>query len=277
MGTNESSLLEGMSRLRDLCARLRGPDGCSWDRAQTGPGLAPYLAEEVQEVLEALALGDVGRLEEEIGDALYLWVLFLTALESEGTIRIAGCVGRIEDKLSRRHPEVFGSIEVSGVRDPETWEERKRRESPPDTEPMKSLPAGIPALARARRLQEKAAAFGFDWGDLSGVTGKIREEIDELASAIDLDRQSAAVSEELGDLLFAVVNLARHLGRDPEATLIAAAEKFRSRFNLMAGSLESDGYRLGRAKLETMEAYWQEAKRVQRRQAGAPPEAGRET
>jgi MazG family protein len=248
-------------RVLDLCGVLRGPEGCAWDRSQTPESLAPYLLEETHEVFEALACADPEKLTDEIGDAIYLWVFFLLVLEDAGRVSLPEAARRIEEKLVRRHPHVFGAAEAgTGAEAHGEWEQRKRLEHPDDGEILRPPPPGLPALARARRIQEKAAAFKFDWGRSSDVIAKIREETDELHEEIERDPRSPAVREELGDLLFALVNLARHLDQDPEATLIAATEKFRKRFNEMARSVEAGGNKMGEAPLDLMEAHWERIK-----------------
>ena len=166
--------------------------------------------------------------------------------------------------MIRRHPHVFGEGEAPATAQDghARWEQNKRLEPGRGEELLKRLPAGQPALARARRIQEKAAAFGFDWGSAEEVLPKVREEVDELGEALRTSSTSPEVVEELGDLLFALVNLARHLGQDPEAVLTIAIEKFRTRFNAMAASVERAGHRMGDAPLDVLEAHWQEAKRT---------------
>lgn len=169
----------------------------------------------------------------------------------------------IEAKLIRRHPHVFNrpnEAETPAQDGHVLWEQRKRLEPGRGAEILKRLPASLPALARARRLQEKAAAFGFDWGSPEEVVPKIREETGELEDAMRRAPGSPEAVEELGDLLFALVNLARHLGQDPEAVLSMATEKFRTRFNAMARSVETAGHRMGDAPLDLLEAHWQAVK-----------------
>jgi nucleoside triphosphate diphosphatase len=261
MASSEQDRREVWKRLYDICNVLQGPDGCAWDRAQTPESLAPFLIEETHEVFDALACGDPAKLREEIGDALYLWVFFLMVLEDSGRVSLGEAAQGIEEKLTRRHPHVFGA-KGAGT-DGEAfahWEQSKRLERPQNDDVILPAPAGIPALSRARRIQEKAAAYGFDWATPSDVIPKLREEIDELDTEIRRSPRSPAVREELGDLLFALVNLARHLDQDPEATLIAATEKFRGRFNAMTRSIEAEGIDLAEASIDVMEAHWQRIK-----------------
>jgi MazG family protein len=265
-----TALSRACDRLAEICRVLREPSGCAWDRAQSPASLAPYLVEEVHEVVEALHLGRREELTDEIGDALYLWVFFLQLVEETGLGSVEEAAGAIERKMIRRHPHVFGEGETPpSTQDGHAlWEQRKRLESGRGEEVLKRLPAGQPALARARRIQEKAAAFGFDWGSAEEVVPKIREEVDELDEAMRASPASAEVTEELGDLLFALVSLARHLGQDPEAVLSVAIEKFRTRFNAMAASVEGAGHRLGEAPLDLLEEHWQTVKKAA---SGNPP------
>lgn len=261
MASSDPDRRDGWERLVDLCRVLLGPRGCAWDRAQTPESLAPFLIEETHEVFDALACGDPAKLREEIGDALYIWIFFLMVLEGSGKASLAEALSGIEEKLIRRHPHVFGA-EGADTRGEAFahWEQRKRLERPRSDEVILPAPAGIPALSRARRIQERAAAHGFDWATPSDVIPKLHEEVDELHGEIVRSPRSPAVREELGDLFFALVNLARHLDQDPEATLIAATEKFRKRFNAMARSIEADGIDLAEAPIDVMEAHWQRIK-----------------
>lgn len=261
MASSEPDRRDVWRRLVDICNVLQGPDGCAWDRTQTPESLAPFLIEETHEVFDALACGDPAKLREEVGDALYLWIFFLMVLEDSGRVSLAEAAQGIEEKLIRRHPHVFGS-EGAGTRGEAfaRWEQRKRLERPKNDDVILPAPAGIPALSRARRIQERAAAFGFDWAAPAEVIPKIREEVEELNSEVSKSPHSPAVREELGDLFFALVNLARHLDQDPEATLICATEKFRRRFNAMARSIEAEGIDLGKASIDVMEAHWRQIK-----------------
>ena len=270
----EKSRPHPWSRIERLTRKLRGEGGCDWDRAQTPESLAPYLIEEIHEAIEALHIGKREDLTEEIGDAIYLWVFFLQVLEESARVSVEEAVRGIEEKLIRRHPHVFGAPtderSAAEMTPPPrrapieeergSWEMRKRSETGSECDVLRPLPPGIPALLKARRLQEKAAGFGFDWREPADVLPKMREELAELQVEIERDPRSPRVREELGDLLFAVVNVARHLGEDPEATLLAATEKFRRRFNAMVRSVEAAGHPLDHASLDLMEEHWQSIK-----------------
>lgn len=271
--------------LRQLCRRLRDPGGCDWDRAQTLSSITPYLLEETHEVLEAIASEEPERLREELGDLLYLIVFAVTMAEERGDFDFPGVIARISEKLIRRHPHVFGeplAPEERGRPDG-LWEAAKRKEKQARGDRrglLASGAAGLPALLEAFRVQEKAAGFGFDWPDIGGVLAKIDEERAELAAALADERpparggtgqaadadaparsgSGAAVHEEIGDLLFSLVNLARHHGDDPEQALKSATRKFQERFSRMEEILRARGTPVGSTALDEMEAAWQEAK-----------------
>jgi tetrapyrrole methylase family protein/MazG family protein len=261
--------------LRQLCARLRAPGGCPWDRAQSIRTLTPYLLEETHELLDAITAGEDGRIAEEIGDLLYLLISILTIAEEEGRFTFATVAGQTAGKLVRRHPQVFGPTapptapptDAAGAR--QSWETIKQREAEGRPGKRTPLPSGserLPALLEAFRVQEKAAGFGFDWTAADPVLVKLDEERRELAEAMMAgsgEEHRAAVREELGDVLFTVVNLARHLGEDPERALHGAVGKFRTRFGRMERLLERQGLTLGEADLAAMEAAWDLAKTVE--------------
>jgi len=244
--------------------RLRAPGGCAWDRDQTHASLVQYLVEETYELIEAIESGGREELIEELGDVLYQ-VLFHADIEAEaGSFTLEDVAAHMTAKMIARHPHVFGErkdLDAQGVL--RQWEAGKQREAGHASILGKS-PAGLPALLRAYRVQEKAASVGFDWPDVAGVLAKIREEVDETESA--LAKQDAAhVAEEIGDLLFAVVNLARFVRTDPEAHLRAAIEKFRRRFDRMVEGLNREGTSPERATLDEMDRLWEEAKREERK------------
>lgn len=278
----EAQVSHDWNGLRQLCARLRAPGGCSWDRAQTIRTLTPYLLEETHELLDAIAADENDRIAEELGDLLYLLVSVLSIAEEEGRFSFQDVAARTAQKLVRRHPHVFGP--AGGPADPATarlgWESIKRKESQSQPGPRPLLASGsdrLPALLDAFRLQEKAAGFGFDWGGPSEVLEKLNEEQTELLEALPRDGgpdRTAAVRDELGDILFTVVNLARHLGEDPEQALRGSVTKFRTRFARMEALLVAEGHALGEADLATMEAAWQRAKAAEL-SAPAPDEPER--
>jgi MazG family protein len=260
------------TRLIEIMATLRAPGGCPWDREQTIDTLKPFVLEETYEVLEAIDRHDHAELREELGDFVFEAV-FLAQLEAEaGHFTIADSIQSVADKLVRRHPHVFARDEtaaVSSAGDVKVrWEEIKAQERAASNtvETPKTLLSGIapalPALLRAFHISTRAASVGFDWAAAGDVVDKIQEEVDELrqevrADAIDQER----AEEEMGDLLFAIANLARKLGIEPETALRKANDKFTRRFTSMEQDVAAAGRRMSEMTLGDLEAEWQNAKR----------------
>jgi tetrapyrrole methylase family protein/MazG family protein len=248
-------------RLQRIVARLRSDDGCPWDREQTLATLRAYLLEESYELLEVMDGQDASLHCEELGDLLFQ-IVFQTQIRNEAKqFDLAEVIDGICDKLERRHPHVFGDAE-SG--DAETvariWDTLKRAEGKGGIE---SIPKSLPALVQAQKTGHKAAKFGFDWPDLKGPLAKLQEEIDELREAVN-QTDSQAAADELGDILFAAVNVARHLNVDAELALRATTGRFISRFLFMAKALEAQGVDLEADEVdpETMDRLWEKAKEM---------------
>lgn len=244
---------------------LRSPGGCPWDQEQTHETLIPNVIEEAYETAAAIRSQDMVHLEEELGDLL-LQVVFHAEIGSEtGAFDFDSICNTISDKLVRRHPHVFGDSSVStteGVL--KQWEEIKAREKPAGGTAesrgyLENVGKGFPSLLKAHELQKKAARVGFDWADADGAFAKVEEELAEVASARRAGDRGA-VAEELGDLLFALVNLIRKEGLSAEALMDAANQKFTGRFHAVESGLRGRGRPLGEASLEEMEALWQETK-----------------
>jgi tetrapyrrole methylase family protein/MazG family protein len=251
---------DAFARLIELTAQLRSPDGCAWDRAQTVKTIRPHLVEEFHEVLEALDAEDDSRLRDELGDLLFLIVFIARMSEEAGRFDISEIVEGIDAKLRRRHPHVFGDMEASTPDEVRShWETTKLTEKSHAERDsiLDGLPRDLPALLTARRLQEKAAAVGFDWDDLGGVMAKVDEELAELRQEID-DGSDDRYEAELGDLLFAIVNIARTLHIDPEAALRKTNLKFRRRFAVIEERFRDRN--LSEVGLEAMDRVWNEAK-----------------
>ena len=259
--------------LRDLLAlvaRLRAPDGCPWDREQQLPDVRAFLIEEAHEAAAALDEGDWQAIGAELGDLLFQVAFVLRLAEEEGRLTAEGVVAGIHAKMVARHPHVFGDerlADAAAVR--QAWERRKVATG--GGEPLLGgVPTSLPALVGVYRLSQKAAGVGFDWPDAAAVLEKVREELAEVeaelptASAALTGKPSAALEGELGDLLFAVANLARHLGVDPERALAATNAKFRRRFGHVERRLGASGRVLGATPLAELEALWQEAKAEER-------------
>jgi ATP diphosphatase len=262
-----------ISRLIEIMAALRTPvTGCPWDLEQNFATIAPYTIEEAYEVVEAISRGDLDDLCEELGDLLLQVVFHAQMAEEQNAFAFGDVVEAITRKMIRRHPHVFanknGDLAASHVK--EVWDRIKAEEKaeraarrPPQETSHKSLLSGVkagqPALARAMELQRKASTVGFDWNDPRAVLQKIREEADEIESALDRN-DSEGLAEETGDLMFALVNLARHVEADPEAALRATNAKFERRFAYIERALEAQGRSLEDASLAEMDALWNEAK-----------------
>jgi MazG family protein len=251
--------------LVDIMARLRSPDGCPWDREQSFDTIKPYLLEETYEVLDAVDARDWPALAEELGDLL-LEVVFLAQLASEQQLfRIHDSLALINEKLERRHPHVFGTATANTAGEVKRrWDEIKAEEKEQKGRAgeglLASVPSALPALVEATQLTSRAAGVGFDWQNADQVLDKLHEELAELAEA----RARAAPEElenEVGDLLFVLVNLARFLKLDPEQALRQTNRKFRERFGYLERKLLAQGKSLNEASIEEMEALWQEAKR----------------
>lgn len=253
--------------LLEIMARLRSPaDGCPWDLAQDFATIAPYTLEEAYEVADAIARADLEALRGELGDLLFQVVFHARMAEEQGEFGFAEVVHDICDKLTRRHPHVFGSDEDRRKGpEPGSWERIKADErvaagNGASPSAMDGVALALPALARADKLARRAARAGFDWPDATGPRAKIDEELAELDEA-GRSGDPAAVAEELGDLLFAMVNLARHLGLDPEDVLRSANRKFESRYRDMERAALDEGTTLEALDLDAMETLWQRTKR----------------
>jgi MazG family protein len=259
--SHQSLVTDHFRRLCDIVARLRAPDGCPWDREQTNETLLPGLIEEAYEVAGAVRAGDTQNLREELGDLILLAVMHSQIAEENGRFSIADVLEEVTAKLVRRHPHVFGE---SGVRDTDgvvkQWEAIKREEkNAAGGHYLADLPSALPALMRAQKAQKKAARVNFDWAEISDVVAKVDEELAEAKEAI-ASRDPSAVSDEIGDLLFAVVNLARKTKLDAETVLQSATDKFVSRFNLVEDELHARGQKLGEVGLEELDEIWNSVK-----------------
>lgn len=247
--------------LQETMAHLRSPEGCPWDREQDHLTLRPYLLEEAYEVLEALDAGDVGALREELGDLLLQVVFHAQVAIDRDEFRMPEVIGTINRKLIHRHPHVWGEVSVNDSSDvARNWEAIKRQERRDNGKARQSLLDGIsralPALAQAYNYQERAARVGFDWEQIEPVIDKIREEIDEIRAAPDPEQRA----EEIGDLLFALVNWIRWMGVEPETALREANRRFYRRFHYIEQAAERAGRVLSQMSLAEMDALWEEAK-----------------
>ncbi len=260
MDDPSSTAGEAFAELCRLMARLRGPQGCPWDRQQTLASLKPYLLEETYETLDAIDAGEPEAHREELGDLL-LQVVFQAQIRHEqGHFDAAAVARAITDKLWRRHPHVFGDAQASDADGAlATWEAQKAAERAAGQSALDSIPRALPALLRAQRTGEKAAAVGFDWQSAAEVLPKVDEELAELRQAMRRGH-AREIEEELGDLLFAIVNLARHLHLDAESALHKATEKFGKRFRQVERGLRERQRSGMQTTLDQLEALWEEAK-----------------
>lgn len=265
MTEQERIIGEKFVKLVDVMKRLRAPDGCPWDREQDYLSLRRYIIEEAYELIQAVESCNLPNMCEECGDLL-LQVVFISCMaEERGDFAISDVLDALTNKLIRRHPHVFGSVEVDNSEDVlKNWEQIKASErikKSEDSSYMAGIPRGMPALLRAYRIQERAAKPGFDWpkGDASPVFAKVSEELAELKEA-EASGSPDKITEELGDLIFAAANLARHLKVDPEIALHKACEKFDARFRRVEESVKISGRRWNDFTLDELEEFWEKAK-----------------
>jgi MazG family protein len=258
---------DAFARFVELIARLRAPGGCPWDREQTHESLKPMTLEEAYEVVEAIDRGDDQELAGELGDLL-LQVVFHAQLASEGgRFTIADVIERVLEKMVRRHPHVFADHPAATPGEVlRNWEALKEEERAgkgkgSDTSMLDSVSRSLPATMEAFQMTTKVSRVGFDWPDATSVLAKLEEEVGELKEAVAAGEGPTAVGDEIGDLLFVIVNLARHLGVDPESALKAGNRKFRRRFRYVEERLRARGKKPADSSLDEMDALWNEAKR----------------
>lgn len=257
--------MNALDRLLGIMKTLRDPErGCPWDREQTYATIAPYTLEETYEVLDAISREDFDDLRGELGDLLFQVVFYAQMANEEGRFDFDDICNAISDKLERRHPHIFGDVSVSGRGDVRVnWEKIKSAERADKAQhsALDDIPKALPALMRAHKIQKRCQAVGFDWTTLGPVLDKVYEEIDEVmheAKQAVVDQQK--LEEEIGDLLFATVNLSRHLGSKAETALQKANEKFERRFRQVEAIIDAQGLAMQDATLEQMEAAWQQIK-----------------
>ncbi len=272
-----------MADLLALMAALRTPGtGCPWDLAQTYATIAPYTIEEAYEVADAIAREDRHALKEELGDLLFQVVFHSRMAEEEGAFDFSDVVAGICAKMTRRHPHVFGTEaeKAAAKADPNLWETVKAAEkrasddTPQAASVLDGVPLPLPALTRAVKLQNKAAKVGFDWPNLTPVFQKLREEMGELEAEIMAGASQEKIAEELGDVLFVLANVARHLKIDPEAALRATNDKFVRRFHRIEALLRAQGRRPEESDLAEMDRLWNQAKAEEGREAHTQKEEG---
>jgi ATP diphosphatase len=259
-----------IARLLEIMAALRTPEtGCPWDLQQDFASIAPYTIEEAYEVADAIERGDLDHLKDELGDLLLQIVFHARMAEERGAFDFGAVIEAITSKLLRRHPHVFGDLgrhsaaEVEGLWARIKAEEREARAAAPAQGVLANVPVALPALTRALKLQEKASSVGFDWNDPRAVLAKIREEADEIEHAL-ANGDKHEVASEIGDLLFAAANLARHASVDPEAVLRRTNAKFERRFRFIEAQLAAIGRSPAESSLDEMDRLWDAAKAAER-------------
>lgn len=258
--------MQAMQRLLDIMQRLRDPQqGCPWDLKQDFSSLVPHTLEEAYEVAEAIESGHYEDLRDELGDLLFQVVFYAQLGAEQGRFDFEQVAAAIADKLVRRHPHVFGDRRIDdAAQQTEAWEAHKaaerQRKAPDQSGALAGVSRALPALSRAQKLQRRAQRVGFDWPEIDGVINKIEEELTECRAELHVgDRER--LQEEVGDLLFACVNFARHLGVDAETALRTGNRKFERRFDAMQRQLQEQGVELEGATLEQMDAAWNAVKR----------------
>ena len=272
-----------IERLLDIMARLRNPDGgCPWDVAQDFRSIAPYTIEEAYEVAEAIENQDWRSLKGELGDLLFQVVFHARMAEEAGHFDFTDVARDISDKMVRRHPHVFGDKDGVADADQQTlaWEDLKAAERAKAAESdgrrasvLDGVSTSLPALTRAEKIQKRVARVGFDWPDASRVLADVDEELDELKAEMTARAPHDRLEDELGDLLFTVVNLARHLDVDAEAALRRTNAKFQRRFRYVEARLDADGRRPETSDLSEMDRLWHEAKEAEHKAADEMPTA----
>ena len=260
MPHDRSQISDDFAKLCEIVAKLRAPDGCPWDREQTNQSLVPALIEEVYEAAEAARAHDDAHFREELGDLLLLVLMHAQIACETGRFGIEEVIEHVSDKLIRRHPHVFGTSEARDAGAVlKQWEAIKREEKNADSHFLANLPKALPALVRAQKAQSKAARVNFDWTALRDVIAKVDEELCETKDAISSQHQEN-IGDEIGDLLFAVVNLARKCKIDAETALQCATDKFVARFNRLEDELKTCGRKLGEVELAELDAIWDQIK-----------------
>ena len=261
----------GFEELVDIMRRLRGPGGCPWDAEQTHESLTRYLLEEAYEVIEAIEMKSAEHIQEELGDLLLQPVFHAAIAEESGTFTIDDVIRTLCDKLIRRHPHVFGNMEIrDSSAQIENWERIKKSEKGTERKSaLSGVPPQLPALLKAQKISEKAARVGFDWEHVDQVVAKVMEELHEFEEAMAL-RDNERMESELGDLLFAIVNLGRFLSINPEEALRKTISRFQQRFQHVEERLNTQGRQMKDTPLDEMDHLWEEAKQLEKTASTAP-------
>ena len=259
-----------IDRLLKIMEDLRHPEnGCPWDKEQTFETIAPYTIEEAYEVAEAIKNNDQQSLKGELGDLLFQIVFYAQMSKENGGFDFDDIAEKISDKMVKRHPHVFGRKEIQSLEEQTiAWEDHKALERSENTDKtpgtLDGVAIALPALLRAQKLQKRAARVGFDWPNIEPVIEKIREEIEEVTDALKFDGNKGHIAEEIGDLLFACVNLARHADIDAEQALMDGNDKFQRRFQFIELQLNENGKKFQECSLDVLEKLWNDAKSKER-------------
>jgi len=257
---NKEKTEKSFTKLLNIVSQLRGPDGCPWDKEQTHKSLLPYFLEEAYEVIEGVEAGDMNSLKEELGDVLLHVVFQADIAQKNSEFTIEDSLNHVNEKLVRRHPHVFGDKKADAAfHAKQNWESAKHKEKKRKSR-LDGVPETLPALTRAQRLQEKASYTGFDWENIEQVWGKINEEIQELKEA-QTDGIKKHIEEEIGDVIFSIVNLARFLNISAEFALRKTNKKFTTRFKAVEDELKNRGKTVEDSNLEEMDTIWNEVKK----------------
>lgn len=251
--------------LLEIMAQLRKPEtGCPWDLQQDFRSIAPYTLEEAYEVVDAIEQGEECALKEELGDLLFQVVYHAQMAHEAGWFDFNAVIAGICEKMVRRHPHVFGDDVIkTAAAQTRAWELHKQRERGRQGSVLDSVPLALPALTRAAKLQKRASRVGFDWPSIHGVSDKVEEELEELCEEIQSNAGADALMDEAGDLLFAVVNMVRHAGIDPEAALRQGNRKFSRRFRMVEKLSEAAGMTVAETDLDTLDCYWDQVKELE--------------
>ena len=257
---NKEKTEKSFTKLLNIVSQLRGPDGCPWDKEQTHKSLLPYFLEEAYEVIEGVEAGDMNSLKEELGDVLLHVVFQADIAQKNSEFTIEDSLNHVNEKLVRRHPHVFGDKKADAAfHAKQNWESAKHKEKKRKSR-LDGVPETLPALTRAQRLQEKASYTGFDWEKIGQVWDKIHEEIQELKEA-QTDGIKKHIEEEIGDVIFSIVNLARFLNISAEFALRKTNKKFTTRFKAVEDELKNRGKTVEDSNLEEMDTIWNEVKK----------------